>query len=153
MKLFNKPIRPPSVLTSDRYALAQVALYILSLALGVTAAFQMVAAFATPAAQIPAGGSRLLLYAIPATQNFFWTVGMVYLSHKLQNDPSELAWRLCVGIMLMQIIVTALQLLAQVNLLSLMAFALAIFGLGSLLVGRESSLVHENVSSNDTQEE
>ncbi|MDT4876661.1 hypothetical protein CMPELA_20210 [Cupriavidus necator] len=78
---------------------------------------------------------------------------MVYLSHKLQNDPSDLAWRLCVGIMLMQIIVTALQLLTQVNLLSLMGFALAIFGLGSLLVGRESSPVHGEVSASDTQEE
>lgn len=143
MKLFGKPIRPPSVLTSDRYALAQVALYIFALALGVTAAFQMIAAFATTASQIPEGGNRLLVYAAPAVQNSFWSTGMVYLSNKLQSDPSDLVWRLCVGIMLMQILVTALQLLAQVNLLPLMALALAIFGLGSLLVGREISPIHK----------
>ncbi len=143
MNLFGRQIRPPSVLTSDRYALAQVALYIFALALGVTAAFQLVAAFATPASQIPTGGNRLLLYAVPAIQNVFWTTGTVYLSHKLQSDANEIVWRLCVGVMLLQIIVSALQLLAQVNLLALVAFALAIFGLGSLLVGKESSVLRE----------
>ncbi|TDF65193.1 hypothetical protein [Cupriavidus sp. L7L] len=145
MKLFNKLIRPPSALTSDRYALSQVALYIFALVLGVTAAFQMVAALSTPATQIPFGENRLLLYASPAIQNFFWSCGMIYLSHKLQNDPSELAWKLCIGIMLMQILVTILQMIASANALSLMALALAIFGLGSLLVGKDSSPADEGV--------
>lgn len=143
MTLFGIKFGPPSVLTADRYALAQVALYIFALASGVTAGFQLVAALATPAAQIPAGGSRLLMYAIPAIQNAFWTAGIVYLSYKLQSDINEIVWRLCVGVMLLQIIASALQLLAQVNLLPLIAFALAIFGLGSLLVGKESSVLRE----------
>lgn len=137
MKLFGKSIKPPSVLTSDRYALAQVTLYIFALVLGVSAVFQMSAAFAASDAQIPAGGSRLLLYATPAAQNAFWCTGMVYLSHKLPDDESGIVWKLCVGIMLMQIMVTVLQLSAQPNMLPLMALALAIFGLGSLLVGKD----------------
>lgn len=139
MKLFGRPIKAPSVFTSDRYAVAQVALYIFALATGVTAVFQVIGAFEA-SVQVPAGGHRLLIFGVPAIQNICWTIGIVYLLHKLEADPSGVVWYLCVGIMSMQIGVAIIQLLAQINLISVMALALAILGLGSLLVGRDRAL-------------
>lgn len=136
-----KPTKPPTLFTSDRYALAQVALYIFALVLGVSAAFQLVAAFATPASQIPAGMHRIPAYAIPATQNGFWSVGFAYLSYQLQVAPGDAVWRLCVGIMSLQICVLVLQLFTKIDLMPIVLLALAIFGLGSLFVGKDPSRV------------
>ena len=151
MKLLGKLLRAPSVLTSDRYALAQVALYIFALSLGVIGALQIVAAFVTPASQIPVGGHRLALYAAPAMQNFFMATGMVFLSLKLHDDQASLAWGFSVGVMLLQIVMTILGLCVQGNLISVMALALAIFGLGSLFAGREV-LEERQASSHNAQE-
>ncbi|CAG9167027.1 hypothetical protein [Cupriavidus pampae] len=130
-------IKTPSVLTNDRYALAQVALYIFALVLGVTSGFQAVGAFSASGVKIPEGGNRILLFAVPAVQNAFWTIGLMYLSSKLSSDNTGVAWRICVGVMILQIIVGLLVLIARVDLISIVTLALAAFGLGSLWVGRE----------------
>jgi len=130
-------IKVPSVLTNDRYVLAQVALYIFSLVLGVTAVFQFASVFAAPDSSIPAGGNRLLMFAVPAVQNTFWTVGLAYFSSKLSDDDTGSIWCVCAGVMVMQIIIGLIVLTAQFNLIPVMTVALAVFGLGSLLVGKE----------------
>lgn len=61
----------------------------------------------------------------------------MYLSSKLSSDNTGVAWRICVGVMILQIIVGLLVLIARVDLISIVTLALAAFGLGSLWVGRE----------------
>jgi len=45
------------VFSADRYAIAQVALYIFSVTFGVVSAFQLATAFGAPESSIPKGGA------------------------------------------------------------------------------------------------
>jgi len=136
-------IRTPSVFSADRYAIAQVALYIFAVTFGVVSAFQLATAFGAPENSIPKGGSRLVIYVVPAIHNLFQSVAMVYLSIKLQTDRTDVVWKICAGVMVLEILVTICQVLAQPNLMPILILTVAAFGLGSLLVGREGNEVDE----------
>jgi len=68
---------------------------------------------------------------------------MVYLSIKLQTDRTDVVWKICAGVMVLEILVTICQVLAQPNLMPILILTVAAFGLGSLLVGREGNEVDE----------
>lgn len=136
LKLFNLKLKVPAVFTADRYVIAQVTLYLLSVGMTFTALIQIQAAFGGSNEFDAALVDRMGSYVHPAVFNLFIGAGLFYLSNQLQRDPTGAIWTLSVGALSMQLLLSLIELLWNFDVMPVVIISMQILGLGSLFVGR-----------------